>query len=278
MARTGLFLALAISVTVSGVTRAQEPTTYVRYELGGNVSYGVLEGDTIHELRGDIFDSIERTGDTVALGAVRVLSPTAPKKVVAIGFNYGSHLGDAEPAAEPGVFAKYPTSVIPHDSEITYYADATDLHYEGEMVLIIGRTAKNVPKEEANDYIFAVAPGNDVSERAWQRDDLQWFRAKGADTFGPVGPVMVAGVDYNNILLQTRLNGDVVQSQRTEDLIFDTASIVSYVSKYLTLEAGDMIFTGTPGSTKAMQPGDVVEVELENVGVLRNTVGPKQKD
>ena len=277
MARTGLFLALAISVTVSGVITAQEPTTYVRYELGGNVSYGVLEGDTIHELRGDIFDSIVRTGDTVALGAVRVLSPTAPKKVVAIGFNYGSHLGDAEPAAEPGVFAKYPTSVIPHDSEITYYADATDLHYEGEMVLIIGRTAKNVPKEEANDYIFAVAPGNDVSERAWQRDDLQWFRAKGADTFGPVGPVMVAGVDYNNILLQTRLNGDVVQSQRTEDLIFDTASIVSYVSKYLTLEAGDMIFTGTPGSTKAMKPGDVVEVELENVGILRNTVGPKQK-
>ena len=278
MARTGLFLALAISLTVSGVTTAQEPTTYVRYELGGNVSYGVLEGETIHELRGDIFDSIERTGDTVALGAVRVLSPTAPRKVVAIGFNYGSHLGDAEPAAEPGVFAKYPTSVIPHDSEITYYADATDLHYEGEMVLIIGRTAKNVPKEEANDYIFAVAPGNDVSERAWQRDDLQWFRAKGADTFGPVGPVMVAGVDYNNILLQTRLNGDVVQSQRTEDLIFDTASIVSYVSKYLTLEAGDMIFTGTPGSTKAMKPGDVVEVELENVGILRNTVGPKQKD
>ena len=277
MARTGCFLALAISLTVSGVTTAQEPTTYVRYELGGNVSYGVLEGETIHELRGDIFDSIERTGDTVALDAVRVLSPTAPKKVVAIGFNYGSHLGDAEPAAEPGVFAKYPTSVIPHESEITYYADATDLHYEGEMVLIIGRTAKNVPKEEANDYIFAVAPGNDVSERAWQRDDLQWFRAKGADTFGPVGPVMVAGVDYNDILLQTRLNGDVVQSQRTQDLIFDTASIVSYVSKYLTLEAGDMIFTGTPGSTKAMKPGDVVEVELENVGILRNTVGPKQK-
>ncbi len=277
MARTGCFLALAISLTVSGVTTAQEPTTYVRYELGGNVSYGVLEGETIHELRGDIFDSIERTGDTVALSAVRVLSPTAPKKVVAIGFNYGSHLGDAEPAAEPGVFAKYPTSVIPHESEITYYADATDLHYEGEMVLIIGRTAKNVPKEEANDYIFAVAPGNDVSERAWQRDDLQWFRAKGADTFGPVGPVMVAGVDYNDILLQTRLNGDVVQSQRTQDLIFDTASIVSYVSKYLTLEAGDMIFTGTPGSTKAMKPGDVVEVELENVGILRNTVGPKQK-
>jgi 2-keto-4-pentenoate hydratase/2-oxohepta-3-ene-1,7-dioic acid hydratase in catechol pathway len=176
------------------------------------------------------------------------------------------------------VFAKYPTSLIPHDGEITYYADATNLHYEGEMVLIIGRTAKSVSEEEANDYIFAVAPGNDVSERAWQAGDLQWFRAKGSDTFGPVGPVMVAGIDYNDLLLQTRLNGEVVQSQRTEDLIFDTARIVSYVSKYVTLEAGDMIFTGTPGSTSAMKPGDVVEVELENVGILRNTVGPKQKN
>ncbi len=278
MARTGLFLALAIGLTVPSVVTAQEKTTYVRYELGTNVSYGVLEGETIHELRGDIFDSIERTGDTVALSAVRVLAPTAPKKVIAIGFNYGSHLGEADPAAEPGVFTKYPTSVIPHEDEITYYADATNLHYEGEMVLIIGRTAKNVPAEEANDYIFAVAPGNDVSEREWQSGDLQWFRAKGADTFGPVGPVMVAGVDYNNILLETRLNGEVVQSQRTQDLIFDTASIVSYVSKYVTLEAGDMIFTGTPGTTSAMKPGDVVEVELENVGILRNTVGPKQQN
>ena len=278
MARTGLFLALAFSLTVPSVITAQEKTTYVRYELGTSVSYGVLEGETIHELRGDIFDSIERTGDTVALSAVRVLAPTAPKKVIAIGFNYGSHLGEAEPAAEPGVFAKYPTSVIPHEDEITYYADATNLHYEGEMVLIIGRTARNVSPEEANDYIFAVAPGNDVSEREWQSGDLQWFRAKGADTFGPVGPVMVAGVDYNNILLETRLNGEVVQSQRTQDLIFDTASIVSYVSKYVTLEAGDMIFTGTPGTTSAMKPGDVVEVELENVGILRNTVGPKQEN
>ena len=278
MARTGLFLALAIGLTVPSVITAQEKTTYVRYELGTNVSYGVLEGETIHELRGDIFDSIERTGDTVALSAVRVLAPTAPKKVIAIGFNYGSHLGEADPAAEPGVFTQYPTSVIPHDDDSTYYADATNLHYEGEMVLIIGRTAKNVPAEEANDYIFAVAPGNDVSEREWQSGDLQWFRAKGADTFGPVGPVMVAGVDYNNILLETRLNGKVVQSQRTQDLIFDTASIVSYVSRYVTLEAGDMIFTGTPGTTSAMKPGDVVEVELENVGILRNTVGPKQQN
>ena len=120
-----------------------------------------------------------------------------------------------------------------------------------------------------------MAPGNDVSERVWQRNDLQWFRAKGADTFGPVGPVMAAGADYDDLLLQTRVNGEVMQSQRTKDLIFDSAAIVSYVSRYITLEAGDMIFTGTPGTTSAIQPGDVVEIELEGVGVLRNTVGQR---
>ena len=137
------------------------------------------------------------------------------------------------------------------------------------------RPARNVSEAEAADHIFAAAPGNDVSERVWQQNDLQWFRAKGADTFGPVGPVMVSGVDYDDLLLETRLNGEVKQSQRTSDLIFGTAAIVSYVSRYITLEPGDMIFTGTPGSTSAMQPGDVVEIELEGVGVLRNTIGRK---
>ena len=115
-----------------------------------------------------------------------------------------------------------------------------------------------------------------MSERVWQQNDMQWFRAKGADTFGPVGPVMARGVNYNDLLLQTRLNGEVKQSQRTRDLIFDPAALVSYVSRYVTLESGDMLFTGTPGSTSAMQPGDVVEIELEGVGVLRNTIGPKR--
>lgn len=273
--RTILIWTTLIVLTVTPAF-AQDVTKYVRYEYDGNVWYGVLEGETVYPLRGDIFESVERTGDTVALGAVRLLPPTVPKKVIAIGFNYGSHLGDAEPAGEPGVFNKHPTSLIPHDAEITYYADATNLHYEGEMVLIIGRTAKDIPVDEADDYIFAVAPGNDVSEREWQSNDLQWFRAKGADTFGPVGPVMAAGVNYNDLLLETRVNGEIKQSQRTKDLIFNPARIVSYVSRYVTLEAGDMIFTGTPGTTSAIQPGDVVEIELEGVGVLRNTVGPKQ--
>ncbi len=254
---------------------AQDVTKYVRYEHDGAASYGVLEGETIHQLDGNVFDSPERTGATVALGDVTLLPPSEPKKVVAAGLNYRSHLGGAQPAEYPGLFDKHATSLIGHEAEITYYEDATNLHFEGEMVLIIGKVTRNVSVEDAPDHIFAVAPGNDISERVWQSNDLQWFRAKGADTFGPVGPVMARGVDYNDLLLQTRVNGQVLQSQRTRDLLFDSAYLVSYASRYVTLEPGDMIFTGTPGSTSAMQPGDVVEIELENVGVLRNTIGPK---
>ena len=267
---------VAVAVLAVGASAfAQDVTKYVRYEHDGATSYGILEGETIHQLDGSVFESPERTGATVALGDVTLLPPSEPQKVVAAGLNYRSHLGGAQPAEYPGLFDKHATSLIGHEAEITYYEDATNLHFEGEMVLIIGKVTRNVSVEEAPDHIFAVAPGNDISERVWQSNDLQWFRAKGADTFGPVGPVMARGVDYDDLLLQTRVNGQVMQSQRTRDLLFDSSYLVSYVSRYVTLEPGDMIFTGTPGSTSAMQPGDVVEIELENVGVLRNTIGPK---
>ena len=276
MQRKGIVAVLAMAVLAAGVTAwAQDVTKYVRYEHGGAVSYGILEGETIHQLAGDVFASPERTGATVALGDVTLLAPTDPRKVVAAGLNYRSHLGGAEPAEYPGLFDKHATSLIGHGAEITYYEDASNLHFEGEMVLIIGKTARNVSVEDAPDYIFAVAPGNDISERVWQGGDLQWFRAKGADTFGPVGPVMARGVNYDDLLLQTRVNGETLQSQRTSDLLFDSSFLVSYISRYVTLEPGDMVFTGTPGTTSAMQPGDVVEIELEHVGVLRNTIGPK---
>ena len=273
MDHTSLLLAEAVLLAVSTVAAAQDVTKYVRYESNGNVSYGILEGEIIHELVGNVFKSQQRTGRKHLMDQVKILTPTEPKKVIAVGLNYKSHIGQSQPLPYPGLFSKFPTSLIPHEATIKYYEDATNIHYEGEMVLIIGKLAKNVSVEDASEYIFAVAPGNDVSERAWQSNDLQWFRAKGADTFGPVGPVMVSGVNYNDLLLETRVNGQVKQSQRTRDLIFGTSEIVSYVSRYVTLEPGDMIFTGTPGSTSALKPGDVIEVELEGVGVLRNTIG-----
>ena len=141
-----------------------------------------------------------------------------------------------------------------------------------EMVLVIGKECARVSEAEAPGCIFGITAGNDVSERDWQSADLQWFRAKASDTFGPVGPAIAVGLNPDDVLVETRLNGEVRQHQRTTDLIFNTSEIVSYVSRYVTLRPGDLIFTGTPGSTKAMENGDVVEVEVEGVGVLRNTV------
>jgi 2-keto-4-pentenoate hydratase/2-oxohepta-3-ene-1,7-dioic acid hydratase in catechol pathway len=269
----GLFVAALLLFNLAGGLSAapeQDIVKYVRYESGGSTSYGILDGETIRELGGDLFGNPTPTGRALKLADVRLLAPCEPSKVIAVGLNYRSHLGSREPAAYPGLFAKYPTSIIGHGESIVIPEDAGNVHYEGELVLVIGRTAKNVPKGQTRSYIFGVTAGNDVSERDWQGADLQWFRAKAADTFAPIGPAIVTGLNYDDLLLQTRLNGEVVQSERTKDLIFDIDTIVSYVSRYVTLLPGDVIFTGTPQTTRAFKPGDVVEVEIEGVGVLRN--------
>jgi 2-keto-4-pentenoate hydratase/2-oxohepta-3-ene-1,7-dioic acid hydratase in catechol pathway len=266
---------LLLVAASSGMT--QTVTKYVRYSSGGAASYGILEGDAIRELRGDPFTEVRPTGRRIPLSSARLLAPVDPVKVIAVGLNYKSHLGERPAAAYPGLFAKYPTSIIPTGQDIALPEDATNTHYEGEMVLVIGKRASNVPVAEARSYVFGVTVGNDVSERDWQRADLQWFRAKASDGFGPVGPAIVTGVNFDDLLLETRLNGNTVQSQRTKDLIFSVAEIVSYVSRYVTLMPGDVIFTGTPGTTRQMKPGDLDEVELENVGVVRNKVTQTKK-
>ena len=252
---------------------AQSPTitTYVRYRVDGATSYGRVVGTTVQQLRAAPWLDTTRTGRTVPLARVQLLAP-ATSKVIAVGLNYQTHLGERSAATYPGLFAKLPTSIIAHDEPIVLPADANNAHYEGEMVIVIGKQAANVSVADAKQYVFGITVGNDVSERDWQKSDLQWFRAKAADTFGPMGPVLITGLNYDDLLLQTRLNGEVVQSQRTKDLIFDVAAQVSYISRYVTLMPGDVIYTGTPGTTKRIVAGDVVEVELEGVGILRNRV------
>jgi 2-keto-4-pentenoate hydratase/2-oxohepta-3-ene-1,7-dioic acid hydratase in catechol pathway len=245
---------------------------FVRFEVGDRTSFGLLEGDVVRPIQGDLFGDYEVLSETIPLSTVRLLVPAVPSKVIAVGLNYQSHLGSREPAQYPGLFAKYPSSLAGPGDPIVRPPDSRNLHYEGEMVLVIGKRAKNVPEAEAMEYVFGVTAGNDVSERDWQQSDLQWFRAKASDSFGPVGPAIATGLDPDDLLLQTRVNGEVRQSERTKDLLFDVRTIVSYVSRYVTLLPGDLIFTGTPGSTQALDPGDVVEVELEGVGVLRNPV------
>jgi 2-keto-4-pentenoate hydratase/2-oxohepta-3-ene-1,7-dioic acid hydratase in catechol pathway len=249
-----------------------QPAAFVRYQLGNTVSYGRLDGEQIVQLRDAPWVNNTPTGVKVARSKVTLLAPATPSKVIAVGLNYQTHLGERSAAAYPGLFAKLPTSIIAHNDSIVLTRDVTNAHYEGEMVLVIGKRARNVPVSTAKDHVFGVTTGNDVSERDWQKNDLQWFRAKAADTFGPLGPVIVTGVNYDDLLLQTRLNGEVVQSQRTKDLIFNVAEIVSYISRYVTLEPGDVIYSGTPGTTRQIKSGDVVEVELEQVGILRNPV------
>jgi len=245
---------------------------FVRYTYGGRTSYGQLEGDTIRELKGHLFDQPTLTGATLKLADARLLAPCEPSKIIAVGRNYKSHLGEHPSLTAPGLFAKLPNSIIGPGDDIVLPPGAEDVHYEGEMVLVIGRRAKHVAPGHAADYVFGVTAGNDVSERTWQKSDLQWLRAKASDTFGPLGPAIATSLDYNDLLVETRLNGEVRQSQRTRDLIFDVDAIVSYITRFVTLLPGDLIFTGTPGTTQAMKPGDVVEVELEGVGVLRNPV------
>lgn len=247
-------------------------TRYVRYSMSGRTGYGILEKESVRELRGNFIREISPTGNVIPLGALRLLAPCEPSKVIAVGRNYKSHLGERTPLAYPGVFLKLPSCVIGPDDAIVIPPGATDVHYEAELVVVIGKTASRISKEEVPDHIFGVTAGNDISERVWQKNDVQWFRAKASDTFGPLGPSIVTGLHYNDLLLQSRVNGEVRQSQRTCDMLFDVETMVSYISQFITLFPGDVLYTGTPAQTRAMQPGDVVEVEIEGIGILRNSV------
>lgn len=258
------------------IAPAQEGVShYVRYEVGGDTSYGVLDGETVRELEGPPFDDPPETGRTHDLADVRLLAPVEPRVVLAVGFNYESHLGtlDQEEIPEvPELFAKLPTSIVGPGDPIIMYPDSEDLHFETELVVVIGRHTANVTVEQAREHIFGVTAGNDVSERSWQVNDLQWLRAKASDSFGPIGPVVARGLEYDNIMLEGRLNGEVMQRESSSDLVRDLPTLVSHISQWVTLGPGDIIFTGTPGETSAMQIGDVFEVDIEGIGVLRNPV------
>ena len=262
----------ALAHDKKGATKVKK---YVRFRHGSKTAYAELEGDTLHELHGSPIDGAQATGAKHKLAAVKLLAPCEPPKIVAVGRNYRSHLGDRQAPEQPELFYKPITALQHPDEPIVLPADSTNVHYEGELVLVIGKRVKNVSLEAARAAIFGVTCGNDVSEREWQsgaKKDLRWWRAKGCDTFAPAGPAIVTGLDYDKLLLQTRLNGEVVQKQLTSDLIFDCAAVVQYASRFVTLVPGDLVYTGTPGQTRKMKPGDLVEVDIKGIGVLRSPV------
>ena len=251
---------------------------YVRYAPrsgaeGDAGRWGVVVNESVvADLAAPPFEEEIRTGRSTPLDEVELLAPATPSKVIAVGLNFRSHLGGRDEPTEPGLFAKLPSAVIGPGEAIVFPAGAEAVHAEGEIVVVIGRTTRRVGISDAPSRIFGVTAGNDVSERRWQRDDLQWLRAKASDSFGPLGPRIVTGSDYTGLMVETRINGKVIQSGNSRDLIFGIPEIVAYASRYFTLYPGDVIYTGTPGTTAALSPGDLVEVEVEGVGVLANHV------
>jgi 2-keto-4-pentenoate hydratase/2-oxohepta-3-ene-1,7-dioic acid hydratase in catechol pathway len=273
---TVLGLLLGVMLAAAAVAEAQQITRFVRYQQqGGAASWGELEGETIHQLSAAPYlEGSRRTGQTAAMGSVKLLAPAEPSLVVMTALNFRSHLGGQQPAEYPGLFIVPPYSVIPPGDPMLHYPDSDALNYEAEAVIMIGRRAKNVPLSEAHNYIFGVTSGNDGSERTWQlrQDEGQWARGKGADSFNPVGPILIRGVDPNAVTIIGRLNGEERQKENTRDMVFNFDYMVSYISHFFTLEPGDLIWSGTPGTTQAMNPGDVYEVEVEGVSVLRTPI------
>ena len=263
-------------VVVHGVVKGaeKEATKYVRFQCGDVVSYGVVEGDQIRKIDGDLFGQWTLGNRTYPSRAVKLLVPSPhPSKVIAAAGNYKSHLGeDRETPEHPKFFFKVPSCLIADGENVVIPKTSHDVHFEAELVIVIGKRATKVSEGRALDYVLGVTCGNDISARYWQRNDGQWWRAKGSDTFGPCGPVIAAGIDYNDLLMRLRLNGEVKQEQSTRDMVHNVSQIVSWASMHVTLEPGDLIYTGTPGKTSTIRPGDVLEVELEKVGVLTNPV------
>lgn len=266
------------SILATLATAAAAPSgvkRFVRFSHNGKSAHAIQVDDQLQVIQGDLFGNYKTTNTKLKLSAVKLLAPIVPPKVLAVGLNYRSHLGTRVPPPQPEIFYKPITCIQNPGDPIRIPKDAKNVHYEGELVIVIGKSLSRVNKQQALDGIFGVTCGNDVSERDWQngaQKDLQWWRAKGADTFGPLGPAVVTGLDFGKLMLETRLNGKTVQKQNTSDLLFDCPSIVSYVSDYVTLGPGDLIYTGTPGSTQKMKPGDSVEVDIEGIGILKNPV------
>jgi 2-keto-4-pentenoate hydratase/2-oxohepta-3-ene-1,7-dioic acid hydratase in catechol pathway len=229
----------------------------------------------IHYVKGDIFGVYEVTDRTCSLEDVHLLAPVEPSKVLCIGLNYRDHaveFGKPIPA-EPLLFLKPSTSVIGPEENIVYPPQTQNLHYEAELAIVIGKKAKNVAQSKAVEYIFGYTVGNDVTARDLQNKDGQWSRAKGFDTFCPLGPwIETDVVNPDNLSIKLTQNGEVRQNSNTKNLVFRCFELVEYLSAIMTLLPGDVIMTGTPGGIGAMNPGDRIDTYIEKIGVLKNCV------
>lgn len=252
---------------------------WIRYAAGGRTAYGILEGERITEVKGDPFDGYERTATTHALSAVSIEIPVIPPTFYCVGLNYAEHvvmaakkLGiKAELPEKPDVGYRANNALLAHGRDVIIPKDATEkVHYEGELVAVIGKRCRNVSEAEALDYVLGYTIGNDVSERTWQKGDRTLWRAKNSDTFKPMGPWIDTDVDLDKLETRVRVNGNETTRFKTNAMIHGVALYISTISRYCTLEPRDIIWMGTDDKSPDLNSGDVVEVEITGLGVLRN--------
>jgi 2-keto-4-pentenoate hydratase/2-oxohepta-3-ene-1,7-dioic acid hydratase in catechol pathway len=252
---------------------------FVRYARGGESLYGVLEDDgKVRALRGSPFERHE-VGEVVApMGELRLLPPTAPSKIFGVGSNYTTHT-TAEPPPFPFLFFKPPSALVGHEGDVVYPGSTSQVDYEGELTVVIGRPARFVSEARALDYVLGYTVGNDVSARDWQQKEMRLgtiARGKGFDTFCPLGPAIATGLDPDDLTIVARVNGEEQHRVSTRDMIYKVAKLVSDASEAFTLLPGDVILTGTTAAG-TVRPGDVVEIEIEGIGILRNRIVPERR-
>ena len=251
-----------------------------RYRLDGAVHFGRIAGDSYARLAGPPWETRSETGERDPRDAAELLAPTSPSKIVCVGLNYRAHIAESvtrqvvgdEPPKEPLLFLKPPSAVIASGRPIRYPRGVTRMDPEGELGIVIGRRACKVAEPRALEHVAGLICANDVSARNYQRQDGQWTRAKGFDTFAPLGPWLAIGLDPRALRVECRVNGELRQRASTADLLFPVPFLIHYISHIMTLEPGDVIATGTPAGVAPIVPGDRVEIEVEGVGVLENSV------
>ena len=245
-----------------------------RIETQGRAVYALREGELYREMKGDPFSGMEKTERVYAPEEVRLLAPVQPSKILAVGKNYAAHARefDGEPPTSPIIFMKPSTCVIGPEDTIVRPRISQRVDYEGELALVVGKRARNVKPEDFAQYVLGYTILNDVTARDLQRQDGQWTRGKGFDTFAPIGPVITDEVDPSHLRITTRLNGKTVQDSNTSHFLFSLGEIFSFVTRFTTLLPGDVVTTGTPEGVGGMADGDVVEVCIEGIGTLRNVV------
>lgn len=247
---------------------------WVRFAVGSTIGYGILEPAGIRAVTTTPFLPWEPTDQLFAPHQVRILSPVLPSKIVAVGLNYKAHADETgkDLPAEPMLFLKPSTSVISPEEAIQLPVESERVDPEAELAVVIGKATRKVSEYGARDAIFGYTCGNDVTARDLQARDVQFTRAKGFDSFCPLGPHIETDLDPTDVAVIGRVNGEVRQEARTSDLIFSVSQLVAFISGVMTLLPGDVILTGTPAGIGPMEAGDTVEVEVEGIGVLRNPV------